>query len=175
MKTLFKVMFLAVPLVLVQAYAAEVVLIGNNNVPKMDAVTIQKVYTGKIVTVAGISVLPISAKPGTSERNTFLQEFLNLDEDKYTAYWTVRRYVGKGAPPPELANDADVIQYVQSTPGAVGYISEANLKPGINTVGRKSSINKGVPQSWLDWLYNREDAVEARIIGYDNFALLAFQ
>ena len=137
MKTTIKVVSLAVSLMFAQAHAGEIVVIGNSNVPKMDAAIIQKIYTGKIISVSGINVTPVGVKPGTSARNLFLQGFLNQDEEKYTAYWTVRRYIGKGAPPAELASDADVIKYVQSTPGAVGYIDEAELKPGMNVIARR--------------------------------------
>ena len=137
MKTTIKVVSLAVSLAFTQAHAGEIVVIGNSNVPKMDAAIIQKIYTGKIISVSGINVTPVGVKPGTNARNLFLQGFLNQDEEKYTAYWTVRRYIGKGAPPAELASDADVIKYVQSTPGAVGYIDEADLKPGMNVIARR--------------------------------------
>jgi hypothetical protein len=128
---------LAISLAFATAYAGDIVVIGNSNVPKMDAVTIQKVYTGKFISVAGVNVTPVGAKPGTAARNRFLQEYLNQDEEKYTAYWTVRRYIGKGAPPAELASGAEVINYVQSTPGAVGYIDEAELKQGVNVIARR--------------------------------------
>jgi ABC-type phosphate transport system substrate-binding protein len=147
MKTTIKVVSLAVSLWFATAHAGEIVVIGNSNVPKMDAATIQKVYTGKVVSVSGVSVTPVGGKPGTGARNIFLQEFLKQDEEKYTAYWTVRRYIGKGAPPAELASDAEVVNYVQSTPGAVGYIDEAALKPGMNVIARKHT---GGPQSALD-------------------------
>jgi hypothetical protein len=137
MKTTIKVVSLAVSLIVVPARAGEIVVIGNSNVPKMDATTVQKVYTGKFVSVAGVNVTPVGVKPGAAARNRFLQEFLNQDEEKYTAYWTVRRYIGKGAPPVELANAADVISYVQTTPGAVGYIDEAELRPGVNVIARR--------------------------------------
>jgi len=137
MKTTIKVISLTVSLAFAQAHAGEIVVIGNSNVPKMDAVTIQKVYTGKVISVSGINVTPVGVKPGAGSRNLFLQGFLKQDEEKYTAYWTVRRYIGKGAPPTELASAADVISYVQSTPGAVGYIDEAELKPGMNVVARR--------------------------------------
>ena len=136
MKAAIKVESLAVSLMFAQAHAGEIVVIGNSNVPKMDTVTIQKVYTGKVISVFGINITPVGIKPGTTARKLFLREFLNQDEEKYTAYWTVRRYIGKGTPPAELASAADVIGYVQSTPGAVGYIDEAELKPGMNVVAR---------------------------------------
>ena len=137
MKTTIKIVVLAASLAFAPLRAGEIVVIGNSNVPKTDAATIQKVYTGKFISVAGVNVTPVGAKPGSAARNRFLQEYLNQDEEKYTAYWTVRRYIGKGAPPAELASGADVISYVQSTPGAVGYIDEAELKPGMNVIARR--------------------------------------
>lgn len=137
MKTTIKAVALAVSFVFSGAHAGEIVVIGNSNVPKMDAATIQKVYTGKFISVAGVGVTPVGTRPGTAARSRFLQEFLNQDEDKYTAYWTVRRYIGKGAPPTDLASAADVINYVQSTPGAVGYIDESELKQGMNVIARR--------------------------------------
>lgn len=137
MNTTIKVVSLAVSLVFTQALAGEIVVIGNSNVPKMDVATIQKIYTGKFISVSGVNVTPVAAKPGTTARNRFLHEFINQDEEKYAAYWTVRRYIGKGAPPTELASSADVINYVQSTPGAVGYIDEAELKQGVNVIARR--------------------------------------
>lgn len=137
MNTTIKVVSLAVSLVLLQAHAGEIVVIGNSNVPKIDAETVQKIYTGKYISVAGVSVTPVGVKPGTTMRNRFLHDYLNQDEEKYTAYWTVRRYIGKGAPPVELSSPADVINYVQTTPGAVGYIDEADLKQGVNVIARK--------------------------------------
>ncbi|MEI6746680.1 MAG: hypothetical protein WCL34_12025 [Methylococcaceae bacterium] len=80
---------------------------------------------------------PANAKIDTPERNRFLTTFMNQDEEKYTGYWTVRRYIGKGTQPTELNSQAEVIDYVQTTEGAVGYIDEIELKVGMNVVGRK--------------------------------------
>ncbi|MBC7860369.1 MAG: hypothetical protein H7Z39_16670 [Burkholderiaceae bacterium] len=121
------------------AAQAAVLVIGHANVPKLDPATVQKIFTGKAIEVAGVAVTPVNASPGNGARGRFLQTYLNQDEEKYTAYWTVRRYIGKGAPPKELASAADVIAYVQANPGSVGYIEEGDLKPGLslNVLARK--------------------------------------
>lgn len=118
------------------ANAGGIVVIGNSNVPKMNVQTIQRIYMGKVLAVEGIDVRPIALKRGDAVRNHFLQDMLKQDEDKYTAYWTVRSFVGKGIAPMELQGSANVIEYVKSTPGAIGYIEEANLKSGMNVVAR---------------------------------------
>jgi len=116
---------------------AAVVIIGHPGMPKLDSETVQKVYSGKMIEIGGISVTAVHASAGSALRSRFLQSYLNQDEEKYSAYWIVRRYIGKGVPHKEFATGADIINFVQSTPGAVGYVDEAELKPGLNVLLRK--------------------------------------
>ena len=111
-----------------------VVVIGNANLRHLEPSTIARIYTGRTIEVDGVSVTAVNAHSGSPIRNRFLQVYLNQDEDKYTAYWTVRRYIGKGASPRELAKSSDVIDFVNSTPGAIGYIDAAEVRPGINVL-----------------------------------------
>ncbi len=121
----------------VQSEQPDIVLIGSPNLPKMSAEMIAKVYTGRIISVNGISVKPVNTKSGTTIRNRFLQIFLNQDDENYIAYWAVRRYIGRGTPPHELDSSADVVQFVLSTPGAIGYIDVAELSPDMNVVSSR--------------------------------------
>ena len=111
---------------------AGVVVIGHAGLDKLDDKTMQKIYTGKVVKVGGVKVTPVNVTP-CELRDRFLHDFLNQDNEKYTAYWTVRRYIGKGVPPRELPA-GKVIEFVQSTPGAIGYIDESNVTPGLNVI-----------------------------------------
>ena len=111
-----------------------VVVIGHTGITRMDASTLQKIYTGKVIELDGVPITAVNANAGSEVRNRFLHSFLNQDEDRYTAYWTVRRYIGKGASPRELPSSADVIKFVKSTPGAIGYIEETDLQPGLNVL-----------------------------------------
>ena len=80
---------------------------------------------------------PDGLRRGQPLRQRFLADYLQQTDDAYVAYWTVRRYVGKGVPPRELPTVADVISYVQSTPGAVAYLDEADVPASMNVVLRK--------------------------------------
>ncbi len=114
---------------------ADVVVIAHQSVPKMDIKTVGKVFTGKIITVSGAAISAVNQK-NQNVKNKFLQNFVGLDEEKYIAYWTVRKYIGKGVPPKELSSSEEVIRYVQATPGAIGYIDDSDLKNGLNVVAR---------------------------------------
>jgi hypothetical protein len=97
MKTKFT--FLLLSCVLSLPATADVVVVGNANLPKLDAETLNKIYTGRVIQVGGVSVVPVNLKPGNKLRGQFLSELLNSDDERYIAYWTVRRYIGKGVPP----------------------------------------------------------------------------
>lgn len=111
-----------------------VIVIGHPGFPGVDAVTLEKIYTGKVIEVRGVSVTAVNASAGSVVRNRFLQAYLHVDEDRYTAYWVVRRYIGKGASPRELPTSSAIIDFVNSTPGAIGYINEGDIQPGINVL-----------------------------------------
>lgn len=114
--------------------AGGVVVIGHPGLNAVDGITLEKIYTGKVIEVNGMSVVAVNASSGSAVRSRFLRTYLHEDEDRYTAYWVVRRYIGKGASPRELSSSAEVINFVNSTPGAIGYINEADLQPGLNVL-----------------------------------------
>lgn len=114
-----------------------VVIVGHAAVRKLDLPTLRRIYTGKTVEVDGVRVAPVNAAPGTGLRQRFLADYLETSEDEYVAYWTVRRYVGKGTPPTELRSVAEVVDFVSRTPGAIGYLEEADVPRGMNVLLRR--------------------------------------
>ena len=149
MTNTFKQILLGVLLLALFAASAgasnEVVVIGHPSVGKLDVAILQKVYTGKVIEVGNVAVIAVNAKQGSAVRTRFLRTFLNQDEDKYTGYWTVRRYIGKGAPPRELPSSTEMINFVMTTPGAIGYIDEADLKPGTNVLLKARTAARSLP------------------------------
>ncbi len=113
-----------------------VVLIGHASIPRIDLATAQRLYTGRVVEVAGNPVSPVNAPSGGKARERFMAGVMAMDDDKYVAYWTVRKHVGKGTPPRELKTAAEVIELVTNTPGTVGYVLASELRPGLNVVLR---------------------------------------
>ncbi|MEJ6122412.1 hypothetical protein MT390_11145 [Vibrio sp. 2-Bac 85] len=103
---------------------SELVIIGNDKTvfSKLNTRIISRIYTGKVIEIEGVSVIPVNSTQTTSLRNRFLEKYLSQNENEYSAYWTVRRFIGKGTPPKEFASVTDIITYVAETPGAIGYI-----------------------------------------------------
>lgn len=123
----------------VPAWAADpisVVVIAHPSVGRVDVQTLQRLYTGRAIEVAGVAVSPVNLPAGQVLRERFLLDVVGESNDKYVAYWTVRRHIGKGIPPRELKSAAEVIEYVRATPGGLGYIAASDLKPGLNVIAR---------------------------------------
>ena len=115
----------------------EVLVIGHPALSKTDKATLQRIYTGRALSIGQQTVAPINLPPGNPVREDFLQICLDQNEEQYTGYWLVRRYVGKGAPPMELGSVDEVLRYVQATPGAIGYVPVSKLPRGANVIYRR--------------------------------------
>ncbi len=112
-------------------------VIANASLKNVDADTVRRIYTGRTIELDGQVLRPVNLSPGQALRTRFLRALLQQQDDDYVAYWTVRRYIGKGTPPRDLATSAEVIDYVTRTPGAIGYVDSADLRPGLSVLLRR--------------------------------------
>ena len=131
---------LLIACVISQASAENVLIIGNSDMPKLDRVTVEKLFTGRIIEVNGRPAMAVNAAPDSATRQQFLMTFLAQDEDKYRAYWTVRRFIGKGTPPKELATSREIIAFVKSQPGGIGYINASERTPELNVLNGNCDV-----------------------------------
>ena len=131
--------YLQVLLLIGSAMAADdgIVVIGHGSLPKADLPTLQRLYTGRVTTISQQVAIPVNLPEGNPWRQQFLNAVLGQSEEQYTGYWLVRRYVGKGTPPQELATPEEMLKYVASTPGAVGYLPASKVPPGGNVIFKR--------------------------------------
>ncbi len=80
----------------------------------------------------GVAVEPVDLADGSSVREALSLDVHNRSTSKIVVYWQRQIFSGREVPPPKLATDADVVAYVASHPGAIGYVS-----PGTRTRGAK--------------------------------------
>jgi ABC-type phosphate transport system substrate-binding protein len=71
----------------------------------------------------------------TSEvRKTFSEAVHQKDPDAISAYWQVLVFSGRDVPPKTLKSDAEVLEFVKSHAGAVGYVSSVADADGVRVV-----------------------------------------
>ncbi|MDY0389751.1 hypothetical protein [Desulfobulbus oligotrophicus] len=118
---------------------AEVVVVCNASLSVADRLNpaiLARIYTGRTIQIDGISVLPVNLAPGTPERSLFLQHIMGQNDDEYIGYWLVRKSIGRGTPPQEFKNAAELQNYIRSTPGSIGYIDKQHLESGVRSLFR---------------------------------------
>jgi ABC-type phosphate transport system substrate-binding protein len=54
--------------------------------------------------------------------------------DQFEKYWKRLVFTGKGSMPQECATEAEMIAYVEKTPGAFGYLDKSKVTAGVTTV-----------------------------------------
>ncbi len=71
----------------------------------------------------GALIRPVDLNVGSEVRRAFSEEVVGRTVAAVRSYWQQAIFSGRGVPPPELESDADVIAFVSSTVGAIGYVS----------------------------------------------------
>mgnify|MGYP003381956474 CR=1 FL=1 len=110
------------------------VVIGHSALAKTDVSTLQRLYTGRVVSINEQAAIPVHLPPGDPLRRQFLDLVMRQSEEQYSGYWLVRQYVGKGAPPQEFATVEALLKYVTTTPGAIGYLPASKVPMGANVI-----------------------------------------
>lgn len=88
---------------------------------------IRNVFLGEKQLEGSLKLVPVGNLAVQSE---FLAKVLQTDERKYQARWLRKTFREGLAPPPVKGSDAEVIAFVRSTPGAVGYVSNLGAATG---------------------------------------------
>lgn len=120
-KTLLIPLSLALFSVGVATAAAEVVVIAHNNIA-LAAHEVREVFLGEKQFAGAVRLMPVDNSPAQAE---FLSKVLKLEVDRYSTAWTKKSFREGLNPPPLKSGDAEVLDYVRRTPGAVGYVSKA--------------------------------------------------
>ena len=82
---------------------------------------IRQVYLGEKQFVGALKLVPVD---NAVVQNDFLERVIFMSADKYSALWIKKSFRGDATVPKTKPGDAEVIRFVKSTPGAVGYLSE---------------------------------------------------
>lgn len=77
----------------------------------------------------GVRVEPVDLQEGSQVRARFSQSVLHKSTSAIKAYWLQLVFSGKDSSPPELPNEAAVVDAVAASRGAVGYVSEDTPLP----------------------------------------------
>ena len=107
------------------ARAQDVVLVANQGV-KISEITnadLRAIFMGTRTRFAdGSHAVPVTLKGGPVHE-VFLKTHIGESPEEFRSEWRKVVFTGQGAMPKAFDSESDLIEYVGSTPGAVGYVS----------------------------------------------------
>ena len=111
-----------------QAHAQSVVVICHPSVT-LSAAEIKDVFLGEKQLAGATKLVPVD---NNSLQEAFLGKIVHMDPAKYSGHWTKKSFRDGLTAPAVKGSDAEVIEFVKRTPGAVGYVKTAGT--GVTTV-----------------------------------------
>ena len=82
---------------------------------------------------SGEAVLPVDQVDGAS-KDTFSRQMLDKSPAAVKSFWQQQIFSGRDVPPPQKQTDQEVIEFVKSRPGAVGYVSAQANTDGVKVL-----------------------------------------
>lgn len=119
------------------AVAAQFKVIVNRTV-KPDSLTKQQVSDLFLKKTTkwpdGAAVAPVDQPDSSAVRDAFSKEIHGKPASAVKSYWNKQIFSGRDLPPLEKKTDAEVVAYVRSTAGAIGYVAETSETEGVRAV-----------------------------------------
>lgn len=115
--------------------AATVVIVHPDNAAVVGAKDVQRIFLGKEKKFSdGKETLPINQAEGSAVRDDFDTNVLGRSSAQVSAYWSKLVFTGKGIPPKEVPNDAEVVDIVANNKNAIGYVDESSVTGAVKAI-----------------------------------------
>jgi len=118
------------------ARAQDVVLVANKNVEisQISAADLRAIFIGTKTRFAdGSHAVPVLLKGGPVHE-VFLKNHVGESPDEFRARWQKAVFTGQGAMPKICDSESALIEYVATTPGALGYASRISSQDNVKTI-----------------------------------------
>ena len=83
---------------------------------------------------SGADVAPVDQADPSVVRDEFSRSVHGKPTAAVKSYWNQQIFSGRDVPPIEKRTDTEVLAFVRSTPGAVGYVSDAAATDGVRVL-----------------------------------------
>lgn len=119
-----------------QAQDFTVIVNASNPVSSLPRDDVAKLFLKKTVAwESGKPAAPVELPAAAKAREAFARTVLNKSIAQVKSYWQQQIFSGRDVPPPEKQTESDVVAFVRSNPGAIGYVSKgADIGRGVKAL-----------------------------------------
>jgi len=137
MKKFIKLLVLSATLFSIHSVFAQVAVVvgAKSDIGTLTADQISGIFLGKTDKFPnGTTALPLDQNSGIPVRATFYDKVAGKSEAQVKSAWSRLVFSGKGTPPKEVANSAEVKKLVASNPNTIGYIEKSAVDSTVKVV-----------------------------------------
>lgn len=123
---------------------ADVLIIANKDLPEntLSQQEIREIFLGKRVQWSDNSRIRFATLRTAEIHSMFLEQYVKMSEADWKIFWKRMVFTGRGLPPETIATEAELIDFVSKTKGAVGYVSSDGMaknteKDAVKIIGVK--------------------------------------
>ena len=130
------VMIIAATLMLCSAVSAEMLIIVNKAVPvsQISPSEISKIFLGQNQTWDDGTKISVGVLQDGAVHDDFLEQIVQKSSAQFDNYWKRMIFKGSCLPPSKFASEAELLKFVASTSGAIGYIDSATPHSNVKVV-----------------------------------------
>lgn len=112
-----------------------VIVSASNGNTSIDKTAISKIFLGKTKSFPnGLQAIPVDQNDNSATRDAFNSNVLGKSGSQLKSYWSRLIFTGKGTPPKQAGNDADVKKYVAANPDSIGYIDASAVDGSVKVL-----------------------------------------
>ena len=109
-----------------------IVVHPDSQITSVSSVELSKIFLGRLRTWSdGTAALPVDQAPDRAVRQRFSRRVHRRSVVTVEVYWKRMIFSGRGVPPDELADDRQVLEFVRTHRGAVGYVGPETELDGV--------------------------------------------
>jgi ABC-type phosphate transport system substrate-binding protein len=116
---------------------AEVVAVvsAKNPVASLSKNQVVDIFLGKTNRFPdGSQAVTIDQDEGSAAREEFYLKFADKSPAQIKAFWSKIIFTGRGQPPQEVSNDAEVKKFIAKHPDAIGYIDQKLVDESVKVI-----------------------------------------
>lgn len=111
-----------------------VIVHPQNPQNQISAADLRQIFTGKKTSWGDGVRIELITQDDTKVHETFTRTILMKSPLQFAMYWKKLFFTGQGIPPDAVAADRDVLSFVSSRRGAIGYIAPASLDGAVKAL-----------------------------------------
>jgi len=118
------------------ANAGDIIIIVNPNLPikTLPAYKLRKIFLGEVKLWKNKKkIVPVMSKDRALSK-AFLKKFIGKTPSQFRLFWINKVFVGEGKTPFKLHGESQVVNFVKSTNGAIGYVSSNIDTDGLTVI-----------------------------------------